>query len=120
MAQLPMEASASKYRARARAVLAVSRYDLGGAGYRLPGYQAMLGVPVPDATPWDQSEGVGNCASKGFEQMETAAAQGELIFRDDTAVRIVSLIKEHRGLLAAAQAQGVSAPKERTGMHTTA
>jgi hypothetical protein len=30
------------------------------------------------------------------------------------------LIKENRDLVAAAQAQGLSTPKERTGMHTTA
>jgi len=51
-----------KYTAQARAVLAVSRYDLGVPGYRLQGYQAMLGVPVPDATQWDQIEVVGDCA----------------------------------------------------------
>ena len=79
----------------------------------------MLGVPVPDATQWDQIEVVGDCAYKVFEQMEREAAQGELIFQDDTAVRILSLIKENRDLLAAAQAQGLST-EERTGMHTTA
>jgi hypothetical protein len=101
-------------------VLAVSRYDLGMPGYRVQSYQAMLGVPVPDATQWDQSEKVGDCAYVVFEQMEQVAAQGELIFHDDTAVRIVSLRQEHIALLAAAQVQGVSTPKERTGMHTTA
>jgi hypothetical protein len=109
-----------KYSAQARAVLAVSRYYLGVPGYRLQGYQAMLGVPVPDATQWEQIEAVGDCAYKVFAQMEREAAQGELIFQDDTAVRILSLIKENRDLVAAAQAQGLSTPKERTGMHTTA
>ncbi len=40
--------------------------------------------------------------------------------RDDTAARILALIKENRDLVAAAHAQGVSTPNERTGMHTTA
>ena len=93
---------------------------LGIPGYRLQAYQAMLGVPVPDATQWDQIEAVGDCAYKVFEHMEHEAAQGELIFHDDTAVRILALIKENSAILAAAQAQGVSLPKERTGMHTTA
>jgi transposase len=53
-------------------------------------------------------------------QMEQVAAQGELLFQDNTAVRILSLIKENHDILAAAQAQGVSTPNERTGMHTTA
>jgi transposase len=119
-AGLPAGVGAEQYRAQARAVLAVSRYYLGVPGYRLQGSQAMLGVPVPDATPWDQIEVVGDGAYKVFEQMEKEAAQGELIFQDDTAVRIVSLIKENRDLIAAAQAQGVSRTTERTGRHTTA
>jgi transposase len=119
-ARLPAGVGAEKYSARARAVLAVSRYYLGVPGYRLQGYQAMLGVPVPDATQWDQIEVVGDCAYKVFEHMEREAAQGELIFHDDTAVRILALIQENSAILSAAQAQGVSTPKERTGMHTTA
>ncbi len=119
-AGLPAGAGEEKYSAQARAVLAVSRYYLGIPGYRLQAYQAMLGVPVPDATQWDQIEAVGDCAYKVFEHMEREAAQGELIFHDDTAVRILALIKENSAILSAAQAQGVSSPKERTGMHTTA
>jgi hypothetical protein len=80
----------------------------------------MLGVPVPDATQWDQIEVVGDWAYTVFEQLESEAAQGELIFQDDTAVRILSLIQENRDLLAAAQAQGLSTTNERTGMYTTA
>lgn len=119
-ATLPDEVGAEKYSARARAVLAVSRYYLGLPFYRLQGYQAMLGVPVPDATQWDQIEKVGDCGYVVFTHMEKVAAQGELIFQDDTAVRIVSLIKENLQILAEAEAQGVLQPKERTGMHTTA
>ena len=44
-AGLPAGVGAEKYTAQARAVLAVSRYYLGVPGYRLQGYQAMLGVP---------------------------------------------------------------------------
>jgi hypothetical protein len=119
-AGLPAGVGDEKYSARARAVLAVSRYYLGVPGYRLQGYQAMLGVPVPDATQWDQIEMVGDCAYKVCAQMEKEAAQGELIFHDDTAVRILSLMQENLALVSAAQAQGRSTPKERTGMHTTA
>ena len=49
-AKLPAGASEEKYSPRARAVLAIGRYYLGLPLYRLQGYQAMLGVPVPDAT----------------------------------------------------------------------
>jgi hypothetical protein len=119
-AGLPEGAGATKYSPQARAVLAVGRYLLGLPLYRIAAYQAMLGVPVPDATQWDQIEVLGDCAYKVFAQMEHEGAQGELIFHDDTAVRILALMQENRALVAAAQAHGLSTPQDRTGMHTTA
>jgi hypothetical protein len=74
----------------------------------------MVGVPVSDATQWDQIERVADCAYPVFEQLQTLAAQGEVIYQDDTHVRIVSLIGETR------QAHAQGAPAERTGMYTTA
>jgi rRNA maturation protein Nop10 len=61
-AATPAEAGAEKYSARARAVLVLGRYYLGVPLYRLEGYQAMVGVPVSDATQWDQIEQVASCA----------------------------------------------------------
>jgi transposase len=119
-AQLPAEAGAEKYSPRARAVLALGRYYLGLPLYRVQGYQAMLGVPVPDATQWDQIEKVGDCSYRVFEYLERLAAQGELIYQDDTSVRILSLIGENLKARAEAEALGFSRSKERTGMYTTA
>jgi len=119
-ATLPAEAGEEKYSARARAVLAIGRYYLGLPLYRLQGYQAMLGVPVPDATQWDQIEKVGDCSYVVFAYLERLAAQGELIYQDDTSVRILSLIGENLTMRAQAEAMGFSRPKERTGMYTTA
>src|SRR5215470_14896368 len=107
-------AGAEKYSTRARAVLVLGRYYLGVPLYRLEGYQAMVGVPVSDATQWDQIERVADCVYPVFEQLETLAAQGEVISQDDTHVRILSLIGENR------QAQAKGVPAERTGMYTTA
>jgi transposase len=61
-APLPAEAGAQKYNPRARAVLVVSRYYLGLPLSRIESYQAMLGVPVPDGTQWDQIERVADCS----------------------------------------------------------
>ena len=57
-ATLPPEVGDATYHPRARAALALSRYFLSVPFYRLETYQAMVGVPVPDATQWDQVEGV--------------------------------------------------------------
>ena len=105
-ASLSAEAGDEKYSARARAVLAIGRYYLGLPLYRLQGYQAMLGVPVPDATQWDQIEKVGDCSYVVFAYLETLAAEGELIYQDDTSVRILSLMAENLTLQAQAEAMG--------------
>ena len=101
-------------------MLAVSRYYLGWPFYRIESYQAMLGVPVPDATQWDQIERVADCAYVVFAHLEGLAAQGELIYQDDTSVRILALLAENRHLHAHAEAMGLSRSPERTGMYTTA
>jgi len=101
-------------------VLALGRYYLGLPFYRVEGYQTMLGVPVPDATQWDQIERVADCGYAVFARLERLAAQGELIYQDDTSVRILSLIKENQQLQAQAESQGFSRSQERTGMFTTA
>ena len=119
-APLPEEAGTEKYSARARAVLAVGRYYLGLPLYRLEGYEQMLGVPVPDATQWEQIEQVGDCSDKVLAYLETLAAQGALIHQDDTSVRMLLLMAENRTHQAAAEALGFACAQERTGMFTTA
>src|SRR6266478_6987310 len=119
-APLPPEAGTEKYSPRARAVLAVSRYYLGLPFFRVEAYQAMLGVPGPDATQWDQIERVADCGYVVFAHLECLAAQGEIIYQDDTPVRILSLIDENLQRRAHAEAMGWARSKERTGMYTTA
>jgi transposase len=119
-ASVPATVGTEKYTARARAVLALARYYLGLPWHRLEGFQALIGVPVPDATQWDQGEIVGDCMHPIFKWLEKEAAQGEVIFQDDTPGRILTLIAENQQARARAQAQGKAKPTERTGMHTTA
>lgn len=119
-APLPDDAGTEKYSARARAVVVIGRYYLGLPFYRLQDYQTMLGVPVPDATQWDLIEQVGDCSYMVFERLERLAAQGEIIYQDDTSVRVLTLMKANQEIHAQAEALGVSRAKERTGMYTTA
>src|SRR5262249_17727577 len=115
-APLPARAGPEKYTARARAVLALARYYLGIPLYRLESYQVLVGVPVSDATQWDQLEHVGNCAYPIFKRLEMLAAQGEVIYQDDTPARVLALMEENRRAQTPEQAE---APP-RTGMYTTA
>jgi hypothetical protein len=108
-APLPSAAGEEKYSERARAVLALGRYYLGLPFYRLEGYQQLVGVPVADATQWDQVERVAGCAWPVFNELVYQAAQAERLHEDDTSVRVLSLLQENT----------TAAPGERRGMYTT-
>jgi len=45
---------------------------------------------MPDATQWDQAELVGDCAHPIFKDLEQRAAQGAVIYQDDTPGRILA------------------------------
>jgi len=119
-ASVPAAAGLEKYTARARAVLALARYYVGLPWHRLEGFQALVGVPVPDATQWDQGEMVGDCTHPVFKYLGKLAAQGEVIFQDDPPGRVLELIEENHKAAAQAHAQGKTRTDERTGMQTTA
>ncbi|MGH8582326.1 MAG: IS66 family transposase, partial [Gammaproteobacteria bacterium] len=119
-ASVPGAAGSEKYTARARAVVARARYYLGLPWHRLEGFQALVGVPVPEATPWEQGEIVGACTPPLFKCLEKLAAQGEVIFQEDTPGRVLALIEENKQAAARAHAQGKAKTTERTGMQTTA
>jgi hypothetical protein len=53
-----------------------------------------------------------------YKCLERLAAQGEVIFQDDTLGRVLALIAENQQ--AVAHAQGKAKTTERTGMQTTA
>ena len=75
---------------------------------------------MPDATQWEQGEVVGDCTYPLFQWLEKEAAQGEVIFQEDTLGRVFALIAETRKAQAQAQAQGKAKTRARTGMDTTA
>src|SRR5512134_749688 len=109
----PAPTGTDKYSPRARAVIALGRYYLGLPFYRMQQYQALVGVPVADATQWELAERVADCAYPVFESLWDLAAQGEVIFQDDTHVRILALLAENR------RADTTGDTLERRGMHTT-
>ena len=114
-AAAPAEAGADKYSARARAVLVLGRYYLGVPLYRLEGYQAMVGVPVSDATQWDQIERVADCVYPVFEQLKTpgGARGGDLPGRYACADFVADSAKTARH-------KRRTPLRARTGMYTTA
>ena len=112
-APVPPAAGLDKYSPQARAVIALGRYYLGLPFYRIEQYPALIGVPVADATLWDLAERVADCAYPVFEQLWYLAAQGEVIFQDDTHVRMLAWLSENR------RADATGSTLARRGRYTT-
>ena len=98
-----------KYDEAAKTVLALQKYYLGSPFKRIESFQAMMGVPLADATQFELVEQVADCLYPIFRLLVILAAQGSVLHNDDTPVKILSLIKEN----------AQDPDRERTGMYTT-
>ncbi|MEW6743139.1 MAG: IS66 family transposase [Planctomycetota bacterium] len=114
-AELPAEVGEEKYDATAVSMLALLKYLLGLPFYRIARMQASLGVPVARATQWDLLQGlVDQCALAAYNELVRQAAQGDVVHNDDTAAKILELLKEPSA------GEGTERDRGRTGIFTTA
>ena len=86
-------------------MVALLKYGSGVPFYRLEGLQSHLGIPLPRSTQWDMMAKAAKPLVPVHEELIRQAAQGEVVYNDDTAVRILPLQRETAA--------------ERTGVFTT-
>ncbi|MCG8565599.1 MAG: IS66 family transposase [Desulfobacterales bacterium] len=108
-ARAPDEAGEDKYDDSARAMVALLKYGVGFPFNRIEKLQQNLGVPVPSSTLWDQMEEGADKVYPAHAELLRQAAQGEVIYNDDTTNRVLELHKENK-----TKDEG-----ERTGIFTT-
>jgi hypothetical protein len=84
-----------KYDAESGAMIALLKYGSGLPFNRLEQLQASLGVPLPSSTQWDIVESVADKIHPVFTAFQFQAAQGQVIYNDDTIMKILELIKEN-------------------------
>ena len=108
-AQAPEEAGEDKYDESSKAMIALLKYGTGMPFNRLENLQAALGIPLASSTQWDQVEQIGNAAHPVFNELMNQAAQGDIVYNDDTTNRVLDLIKENK----------TKNDDERTGIFTT-
>jgi transposase len=85
-----------KYDAKAIAVIAISRYQMGTPMYRLARFQEIMGVPLPEGTQWGLILKAFSVATIIFKALVKAAAQVDMFFIDDTWVRILDIIRHNK------------------------
>ncbi len=90
----PAEMGTAKRDETAASMVAVLKYGSGMPFYRLEGLQAHLGIPLPCSTQWDMVAKAAEPLTPAHEELIRQAAQGRVLYNDDTAVRILSLQRE--------------------------
>jgi len=109
VAPMPSEVSQETYDVSLKVNLALAHYHLGLPFKRIESFQAMLGMPLSDATQWDLVEQVADSSYPVYEYLKQLGANQPLVYQDDTGARILSMIRENR----------TDPPPPRTGMYTT-
>ena len=79
-----------KYDAASGAIIALLKYGSGFPFYRLEALQNSLGIPLPASTQWEIVEDVAGKISPVYRQLIKEAAQGDIIYNDDTVAKILS------------------------------
>lgn len=108
-AQMPQEAGKEKFDETANASIAFLKYGAGVPFYRLEKLQESLGIPLPSSTQLDQMEKTGDKIYPVYNELIRQAAQGDVVYNDDTTNRVLELIKENK----------TKGDDERTGIFTT-
>lgn len=105
-----------KYDESAATTIAILKYGSGLPFNRLERLQGAAGVPLPAATQWDIIQAVAGNIEPVYQELVTQAAQGEVVYNDDTTVKILELMGKRR---KKAELSGTDPPSERTGIFTT-
>jgi hypothetical protein len=116
-APLPEPARGPKYDDSAASMIVVLHYGAGMPFHRLDGLQGYSGVPMPASTQWEVvDERLGDVLPV-FDELIQRGANGDVLYDDDTGVRILELAGKRRAALLARG--GLELP-DRTGLFTTA
>jgi hypothetical protein len=114
-AQAPQEAGARKYDETAGSMIALLKYGSGMPFNRVAGLQRSVEIPLPPSTQWDVIAAFAPSVIPAYEALIRQAAQGDVLYNDDTTVRILELMGER----ARRQALNDEDMDGRTGLFTS-
>ena len=97
-ADAPKGIGEDKYDETSGAMIALLKYGAGMPFNRMEQLQAGLGIPVPASTQWDIVEQVANRIYPVYEELMRQAAQGDVIYNDDTTMKILTLMQQNNAV----------------------
>jgi transposase len=96
-APTPAGVGEEKYDAAAKAMIALLRYGSGFPFTRLEKLESNLGIPLPASTQWEMAEELAEDLDPAFAELIRQAAQGEVVYNDDTPMRILQFVNAAGG-----------------------
>ena len=96
-ADLPPGTGDAKCDATVGSMIALLRYGTGMPLNRNETLQEGLGVPLPASTQWDIVADQAERAEPVFEELLRQAAQGDVLYNDDTTIKILALMDRQAG-----------------------
>lgn len=116
----PDEVGPEKYDPTAGAMVALLKYGSGFPFHRLERLQGSMGVPLPASTQWGIVQGIFKVTYPAYKELIQQAAQGEVLYNDDTNMRILALMGKRAEQKLLAESYDDSQDKsERTGVFTS-
>lgn len=112
-AKTPEGVGEEKYDETAVSMMVILRYGTGLPLNRLGELQESLGLPLPASTQWDIASRNVGVFLPVFLDLIRQAAQGRVLYNDDTTMKILELMKEGRERLRLEETQ------DRTGVFTS-
>jgi hypothetical protein len=89
----PANAGTGKYDMTAVAMIALLKYGTGMPFNRMERLETQLGIPLPAATQWELVELAAGSLEPVLEELIRQAAQGSVVYNDDTGMRILKLVR---------------------------
>jgi transposase len=119
-ARPPEGVGTAKYDAKAGSMIALLKYGSGLPFNRLEGLQGALGIPLPASTQWDIVNAQAENAEPAFRELIRQASQGDVVYNDDTTIKILELMGKRAKQKALAEDSPVgNEKKQRSGMFTS-
>ena len=94
-AKMPEGLGTEKYDSTAASIIALLRYGTGLPFTRLERLQENFGIPLPASTQWDIVERAAKLVEPAHKALIHEAAQGDVLYSDDTPMKVLALMKEN-------------------------
>ena len=90
----PESVGEEKYDAASGSIIALLKYGSGMPFNRLENLQQSLGIPLPASTQFEIVDQVADNIDPVYRELIRQAAQGDIIYNDDTTMKILTLMQE--------------------------